>query len=51
MRRAAKGAGVSGQNPKALLVFAALLPQFITHGTASAWPFAAQIVLLGLVPR
>jgi len=48
-RRAARGAGVSGLNPKALLLFAALLPQFITRGTASAWPFAAQIALLGLV--
>ena len=49
IRRAAKGAGISGLNPKALLLFAALLPQFITRGTASAWPFAAQIALLGLV--
>ena len=49
VRRAARGAGVSGLNPKALLLFAALLPQFITRGTASAWPFAAQIALLGLV--
>src|SRR5262245_5620010 len=36
-RRAARGAGVSGLNPKALLLFVALLPQFITHGRA--WPF------------
>ena len=49
VRQAVKGAGVSGLNPKALLLFAALLPQFITRGTASAWPFAAQIALLGLV--
>jgi threonine/homoserine/homoserine lactone efflux protein len=47
MRRAAKGAGISGLNPKALLLFLALLPQFITRG--AAWPFAAQIMLLGLV--
>ena len=47
MRRAAKGAGVSGLNPKALLLFLAFLPQFLTHG--AAWPFAAQIALLGLV--
>jgi threonine/homoserine/homoserine lactone efflux protein len=47
LRRAAKGAGVSGLNPKALLLFLALLPQFITRG--AAWPFAAQIALLGLV--
>jgi threonine/homoserine/homoserine lactone efflux protein len=46
-RQAAKGAGVSGLNPKALLLFLALLPQFITRG--AAWPFAAQITLLGLV--
>jgi threonine/homoserine/homoserine lactone efflux protein len=46
-RRMAKGAGVSGLNPKALLLFLALLPQFITRG--GAWPFAAQIALLGLV--
>jgi threonine/homoserine/homoserine lactone efflux protein len=42
-----KGAGISGLNPKALLLFLALLPQFVTCGVA--WPFAAQIVLLGLV--
>jgi threonine/homoserine/homoserine lactone efflux protein len=47
VRRAAKGAGVSGLNPKALLLFLAFLPQFLTHG--AAWPFAAQIALLGLV--
>ena len=47
LRRAAKGAGVSGLNPKALLLFLAFLPQFLTHG--AAWPFAAQIALLGLV--
>jgi threonine/homoserine/homoserine lactone efflux protein len=46
-RRAAKGAGVSGLNPKALLLFLALLPQFISRG--AAWPLAAQIALLGLV--
>jgi threonine/homoserine/homoserine lactone efflux protein len=46
-RLAAKGAGVSGLNPKALLLFLALLPQFVTRG--GAWPFAAQIALLGLV--
>jgi threonine/homoserine/homoserine lactone efflux protein len=47
VRRAAKGAGISGLNPKALLLFLALLPQFITRGTA--WPFGAQIALLGLM--
>jgi len=47
LRRMAKGAGISGLNPKALLLFLALLPQFVIRGTA--WPFAAQIALLGLV--
>jgi threonine/homoserine/homoserine lactone efflux protein len=47
VRRVTKGAGVSGLNPKALLLFVAFLPQFLTHG--AAWPFAAQIALLGLV--
>jgi threonine/homoserine/homoserine lactone efflux protein len=46
-RRAVKGAGISGLNPKGLLLFLALLPQFVTKG--AAWPFAAQIMLLGLV--
>jgi threonine/homoserine/homoserine lactone efflux protein len=44
-RRAARGAGISGLNPKALLLFLALLPQFTSQG--SAWPFAAQIAVLG----
>lgn len=40
-----RGIGVSGLNPKALLLFLALLPQFTTpHGR---WPPAAQIALLG----
>lgn len=47
LRRAAKGAGTSGVNPKGLLLFLALLPQFITRG--ADWPAAAQIGLLGLV--
>jgi threonine/homoserine/homoserine lactone efflux protein len=43
----ARGVGVSALNPKGLLVFLALLPQFASpHGT---WPLAAQLVLLGLV--
>jgi threonine/homoserine/homoserine lactone efflux protein len=29
------------------MLFLAFLPQFVTHG--AAWPFAAQIALLGLV--
>ncbi|ALU38725.1 lysine transporter LysE [Kocuria flava] len=47
LRQAVKGAGVSGLNPKALLLFLALLPQFTDPG--APWPFAAQIALLGLV--
>lgn len=47
LRRALKGAGISGLNPKALLLFLALLPQFAARN--GAWPFAAQIALLGLV--
>lgn len=47
MRRAVKGAGISGLNPKGLLLFLALLPQFATHG--ATWPFACQIAVLGLV--
>jgi threonine/homoserine/homoserine lactone efflux protein len=47
LRRAAKGAGISGLNPKGLLLFLALLPQFTSRGTA--WLLAAQIMLLGLV--
>lgn len=46
-RRAVRGAGISGLNPKALLLFLALLPQFAARDMA--WPFAVQIALLGLV--
>jgi threonine/homoserine/homoserine lactone efflux protein len=47
LRQAAKGAGVSGLNPKVFLLFLALLPQF-TNPNAS-WPVAVQILVLGLV--
>jgi threonine/homoserine/homoserine lactone efflux protein len=47
VRRAVKGAGTSGVNPKGLLLFLALLPQFISH--SAGWPIAAQIAVLGLV--
>ena len=40
------GIGVSGLNPKGLLIFLALLPQFTDP--AWSWPVAAQIALLGL---
>jgi threonine/homoserine/homoserine lactone efflux protein len=42
-----KGIGVSGLNPKGLLVFLALLPQFTDRG--DSWPIAGQIAVLGLV--
>ncbi|WP_084264445.1 LysE family transporter [Actinomadura macra] len=42
-----RGIGVSGLNPKGLLIFLALLPQFTDpDGT---WPVAMQIGVLGLV--
>jgi threonine/homoserine/homoserine lactone efflux protein len=46
-RWAAKGAGVSGLNPKVFLLFLALLPQFTTPD--AGWPLWAQISMLGLV--
>ncbi|MGA4843546.1 LysE family translocator [Streptomyces sp. G45] len=45
--RVLQGAGISGLNPKALLLFLALLPQF-THPD-DGWPLALQISTLGLV--
>ncbi|MEV2277077.1 LysE family transporter [Nocardiopsis sp. NPDC049922] len=45
--RLAQGIGVSGLNPKALLLFTALLPQFTDP--ADGWPMGAQIAALGLV--
>ena len=47
LRQVAKGAGVSGLNPKVFLLFLALLPQFTDPG--AAWPIAAQILVLGLI--
>jgi threonine/homoserine/homoserine lactone efflux protein len=46
-RWTAKGFGVSGLNPKVILLFLALLPQFTSP--ASAWPIPVQITVLGLV--
>ena len=43
----AKGIGVSALNPKGLLLFVALLPQFTSPRWS--WPLAAQLGLLGLV--
>jgi threonine/homoserine/homoserine lactone efflux protein len=42
-----RGVGVSGLNPKGLLILLALLPQFTDP--ASGWPVAGQIGVLGLV--
>src|SRR5215469_5999657 len=42
-----KGIGVSGLNPKGLLVFLALLPQFVSP--REGWPLAVQLGILGLV--
>ncbi|MFF3644668.1 LysE family translocator [Streptomyces sp. NPDC002564] len=42
-----KGAAVSALNPKALLLYFALFPQFID--SARGWPVAAQTGLLGLL--
>ncbi len=41
-----KGVGVSGLNPKGLLVFLALLPQFTNPHWS--WPLAVQLGVLGL---
>jgi threonine/homoserine/homoserine lactone efflux protein len=41
-----RGMGVSGLNPKGLLVFLALLPQFTD--AHARWPVAGQIGVLGL---
>ncbi|MCX5555598.1 LysE family translocator [Streptomyces sp. NBC_00038] len=40
-----KGAGISGLNPKALLLYFSLFPQFID--SAAGWPVAAQTGLFG----
>jgi threonine/homoserine/homoserine lactone efflux protein len=42
-----RGAGISGLNPKALLLYFSLFPQFIHP--ASGWPVAAQTGLLSVV--
>lgn len=45
--RVLTGTGVSGLDPKALLLFLTLLPQFTDP--EGRWPLAAQIGALGLV--
>jgi threonine/homoserine/homoserine lactone efflux protein len=42
-----RGLGVSGLNPKGLLVYLAVLPQFTTP--RGPWPLTAQLGVLGLV--
>ena len=42
-----RGAGISGLNPKGLMLFVALLPQFT--GPHRSWPLAGQIAVLGAV--
>jgi len=42
-----RGIGVSGLNPKGLLVYLAVLPQFTTP--RGPWPLTAQLGVLGLV--
>ncbi len=42
-----RGVGVSGLNPKGLLVFVALLPQFTN--LSGRWPVGIQLAALGLV--
>ena len=42
-----KGIGVSGLNPKGLLVFLAVLPQFASP--RGNWPLAVQLGILGVV--
>ena len=46
-RRLAQGVGVSGLNPKGLLVLVVLLPQFTD--AAGAWPIPVQLAALGLI--
>ena len=45
--RLLQGAGVSGLNPKGLLVLVVLLPQFTD--AAGAWPIPMQLAVLGLI--
>ncbi|NNC12524.1 LysE family translocator [Planctomonas sp. JC2975] len=46
-RLVGKGIGVSALNPKGLLVFLAILPQFAREN--ATWPMTAQLALLGAV--
>lgn len=42
-----RGVAISGLNPKALLLFMALLPQFTSRDTS--WPIWGQIALMGMI--
>jgi threonine/homoserine/homoserine lactone efflux protein len=42
-----RGAGVSALNPKGLLIFLSILPQFTRPG--AGWPLPAQLAVLGAV--
>ncbi len=42
-----RGIGVSGLNPKGILIFLSILPQFTQH--AGGWPLPAQFAFLGIV--
>jgi threonine/homoserine/homoserine lactone efflux protein len=42
-----RGVGISGLNPKGLLLYLALLPQFVHPG--AGWPVAVQTGVLGLL--
>jgi threonine/homoserine/homoserine lactone efflux protein len=44
---ALRGAGTSGLNPKGLLLFAAVMPQFVDP--AATWPVAIQLTVLGAI--
>lgn len=46
-RTFAQGVGVSGLNPKGLLIYVALLPQFTDP--RGPWPLRSQLLLLGAV--
>lgn len=45
LRNGLRGAAVSGLNPKGLLLFFAILPQFVV--AKAAWPVAVQLAALG----
>jgi threonine/homoserine/homoserine lactone efflux protein len=46
LRSGIRGAATSGLNPKGLLLFFAVLPQFVVLG--ASWPAAMQLAALGL---